>query len=214
LAVLAERDKLGPIVLADVGDNPGGGGRGNTMWILESLVSAGAANACLGVIFDPAVVADALAAGEGAAMIADFNRQSPSELSTRYRQPATVERLTDGKFIDHHGMGRGAEIDLGPSCLLRIGGVRVAVSSKRHQIYSTDFFAHFGIDIRSVSAFAVKSRGHFRAGFEHIVSPERIYEIDAPGLTSPNLQAIPWKHLPRPILPLDPDTVWEPRPVI
>ena len=56
-----------PLIFADVADNPGGGGRGNTMAILEAFHAAGVQNAVVGVIHDPALAAEAHAKGLGAA---------------------------------------------------------------------------------------------------------------------------------------------------
>jgi microcystin degradation protein MlrC len=54
----------------------------------------------------------------------------------------------------------------------------------------------------------VKSRGHFRAAFDELFSDDRILEVDVPGLTTPVLARVPWRRIPRPIYPLDPETVW------
>jgi microcystin degradation protein MlrC len=54
----------------------------------------------------------------------------------------------------------------------------------------------------------VKSRGHFRAGFDQLFRPEQILEVDAPGLTSPILANFKFRGLPRPIYPLDEDAQW------
>jgi hypothetical protein len=34
--------------------------------------------------------------------------------------------------------------------------------------------------------------------------------VDAPGLTSPVLSRFDFRHLPRPVYPLDPETTWAP----
>ena len=49
----------------------------------------------------------------------------------------------------------------------------------------------------------VKSRGHFRGGFDEFFNPAQIYEVDCPGLTSPILANFTWTKLPRPVYPLD-----------
>ena len=54
-------------------------------------------------------------------------------------------------------------------------------------------------------ALVVKSRGHFRGGFDEFFQHEQIVEVDAPGLTSPILSRFDWTKLPRPVLPLDQD---------
>jgi microcystin degradation protein MlrC len=84
------------------------------------------------------------------------------------------------------------------------------VISIRQQCLSNDYLQHFGLDAAEARVTVVKSRGHFRAGFQHIFPPERIIEADVPGLTSCNLLTFPWKHMPRPVYPMDPETTWEP----
>ena len=54
----------------------------------------------------------------------------------------------------------------------------------------------------------VKSRGHFRAGFDIWFSHERTYEIDTAGLTSPVLERWDFTRIPRPSYPFDQDAKW------
>ena len=68
----------------------------------------------------------------------------------------------------------------------------------------------FGLDIGKAHTVAVKSRGHFRSGFLPWFSPDRVYEVDTQGLTSPVLERIQFSHLPRPSYPLDESTQWTP----
>ena len=68
----------------------------------------------------------------------------------------------------------------------------------------------FGIDIAQARTVVVKSRGHFRGGFDEFFAPEQIYEVDCPGLTSPILKNFTWSKLPRPVYPLDEHTTWTP----
>ena len=46
----------------------------------------------------------------------------------------------------------------------------------------------------------------FRAAYEGIF--DEVIVIAAPGAASPDICALPWKSLSRPIYPLDADTVW------
>jgi len=79
-----------------VADNPGGGGRGTTMWILEAFHRAGVCDALVGVIHDPALAAEAHGLGEGAQFTARFNRDGGDEFSRPFTAPATVLRLRTG----------------------------------------------------------------------------------------------------------------------
>ena len=47
----------------------------------------------------------------------------------------------------------------------------------------------------------LKSRGHFRAAYEPF--SKEVIEVDASGLTTPNLKWFKYKNIPRPIHPLD-----------
>ena len=61
-------DTARPLIFADVADNPGGGGRGNTMWIIQAFHKAGVQDALVGVIHDPPLAAEAHRLGEGASL--------------------------------------------------------------------------------------------------------------------------------------------------
>jgi microcystin degradation protein MlrC len=81
--------------------------------------------------------------------------------------------------------------------------LQLVVISRRQQILSTDYFEHFGLSMADCTTAVVKSRGHFRAGFQHFVPDEGVLEVDVPGLSCQNLGRFTWSALPRPVWPLD-----------
>ena len=102
---------------------------------------------------------------------------------------------------------------MGPTAALEIGGaggIVAIVISARYQTADRVFFEQFGLDIGAARTVCVKSRGHFRAGFDLWFEPEQVVEVDTAGLTSPSLSRFEWKGLPRPVYPLDEDTDWVP----
>jgi microcystin degradation protein MlrC len=197
-----------PLIFADVADNPGGGGRGNTMWILEAFHNAGVQNALVGVIHDPALAAEAHRLGEGADLTARFNRDGGDEFSKPFTAPATVRRLHDGHMRGRRGIYANNTLALGPCAALQLGGITVVVISNRVQCADPIFFEAFGLDIATARVVVVKSRGHFRGGFDEFFRHEQVIEVDAPGLTSPILSRFPWKYMPRPVLPIDAAAEW------
>jgi microcystin degradation protein MlrC len=84
----------------------------------------------------------------------------------------------------------------------------VVVGSLRRQLHEPRMLEMHGIDIATARVVVVKSRGHFRAGFDEFFTHDRIVEVDCPGLTSPILTRFAWTKLPRPVLPLDADANW------
>jgi len=188
---------------ADVADNPGGGGRGNTMWILQALHAAGVRDALVGVIHDPALAAEAHQRGEGTSFTARFNRDGGDEFSRPFSAPATVRRLLSGTVRGRRGIYADNTLDLGPSAALQLDGITVVVLSHRYQCADPVFFEAFGLDIAAARVVVVKSRGHFRGGFDEFFRHQDIVEVDCPGLTSPILTNFAWRHLPRPVIPID-----------
>ena len=199
---------LPAVILADVADNPGGGGNGNTMWILQALHARGISGVIVGVITDPALAAEAHRLGQGARFRAVFNRVPPDDFSQRFEADARVITLRDGDCVGRRGFYAGRRMNLGPSALLDLGGIQVVVISIRTQCADPIFLEMMGLNIAAARAVAVKSRGHFRAGFDEFFPPAQVIEVDAPGLTSPVLTRFDFKNLPRPVFPIDLQAEW------
>ncbi|WP_159998606.1 M81 family metallopeptidase [Roseomonas sp. 18066] len=197
-----------PLIFADVADNPGGGGGGNTMFILQAFLKAGVEGALLGVIHDPSLVEEAQGLGVGARFVARFNRVPRDEFAHAFAAEAEVVALSDGRVTGRRGIFAKTAVALGATAALRLGGIVVVVISQRTQCADPVFLEHLGLDIGAARVVVVKSRGHFRGGFDEFFSPGRVVEVDAPGLTSPVLDRFKWTKLPRPVLPLDAGTAW------
>ncbi len=197
-----------PAIFADSGDNPGGGGRGNTTELLRAFIVARATGIYFGNFVDPALAAAAHAHGLGEGFLAEFNRTGADMFGERFTAPARVIALTDGRVVGRRGIYKGRSVELGLTAALDLGGVTVVVASQRKQCADPVFFEMHGLDPARATAVAVKSRGHFRAGFDEFFAPENVFEVDTGGLTAPVLERITFQHLPRPVFPLDPETVW------
>ena len=124
--------------------------------------------------------------------------------------------LGDGDVIGRRGLDQGRGLELGPCAALSLssgqgdGKLTVIIISKRNQTADPMFFEMLGLDPSAFGVVCVKSRGHFRAGFDEWFTPSQVFEIDTVGLTSPVLERLDFKRLPRPVYPLDEDTQWAP----
>ena len=209
VALAGDRDRK-PVIFSDSGDNPGGGGTGRTTELLSALVWSSAEDVLIGSFFDPPLAAEAHRLGIGARFRAEFNRHSGLPCDAPFEAEAEVVGLHDGTFVGRLGYAQGRTLKLGPSAALRIGGVTAVIISDRMQTADPGFFEIFGLDIAKAHTVAVKSRGHFRSGFLPWFSPDRVYEVDTQGLTSPVLERLQFNRLPRPSYPLDETTEWTP----
>jgi microcystin degradation protein MlrC len=196
------------VCLADVADNPGGGGRGNTTDVLEALLAARVQKVLLGNFVDAAAAAKCHAAGVGATVCFTLNEGCADEYGRVVPVEARVLALSDGMVVGRRGVYAGRTVHLGPAAAIRVGGLTMVVCSRRIQCADPVFFETFGLDIGEFSSLVVKSRGHFRAGIDEWYGDDKIIEVDAAGLTSPILERFTWKRLPRPVWPLDSETRW------
>jgi microcystin degradation protein MlrC len=180
------------------------------MYLLKALHEAKVRNALVGIIYDPALAAEAHKYGLHYQFDAQFNRDETTEFSEPWSAPARVVGLTDGECVGRRGIYAGMSLKMGPCTALQIGGITVVVVSHRRQCADPVFFEMVALDVAKARIVVVKSRGHFRGGFDEFFKHEQIVEVDLPGLTSPMLHNFAWRRLPRPVIPLDGGVSWEP----
>ena len=201
---------LPAVLLADVADNPGGGGRGNTTYLLREIHQRGLQGVVIGMMFDPTLAAEATTAGIGTRFMARFNQHDNTRFSEPYAAEVIVESLQDAPCIGRRGIYKDRRVELGQCALLNMDGIRILVVSHRHQCADPVFLERMGVDLAGVRVLVIKSRGHFRAGFDEHFRSESIIEVDAPGLTTPDLAKLNLDRVPRPVYPLDKDMEWAP----
>ena len=191
-----------PFVLGDFSDNPGGGSYGDSPVLLKAMVEAGLQNAAFAVISDPAVAAAAIQAGVGAELSMPLGGKFDPSIAPPFDMTGTVMKTSaEGRFIFEGPMMRGVEAVMGPSAVIRIGGVETVVITNRFQAYDRMFFVHFDIMPEEKSVVAIKSAHHFRAAYGPMA--REIMLVDAAGITSPDPKKFPYQKIRRPIWPLD-----------
>jgi microcystin degradation protein MlrC len=199
----AARGERSPVLLADVADNPGGGAPATSTFVLAALAAADVRGVVLGLQCDRVLVDAAWQAGVGARLRAELNAGSARPLAPPFAGDAEVLALVDAPLMPTRGVYAGSTRHPGRCCALRFGGIDVGVSSHPVQCADDDTLRHAGLDVDAARVVVVKSRGHFRAGFDHLFTPDQIIEVGAPGVATPELHTVAWQHLPRPVFPLD-----------
>jgi microcystin degradation protein MlrC len=181
-----------PIIIADTQDNPGAGGDSDTTGMLRALVR-NKASAATGVIYDPQSAKAAHDAGVGAKVTLALGGKSGIPGDAPYQETFIVEKLSDGKFVAPGPYYGGREMDMGPSAALRIGDVRVVVSSHKAQLADQSMYRYVGIEPTEQAILVNKSSVHFRADFEPIA--EKLLICAAPGAMPADPAALPWTRL-------------------
>ena len=191
-----------PLVLADFTDNPGSGGYGDGVRLLEAMIGANLENAAFGCVADGEAARRCIDAGKGRELsVALGAKVDPRTYGPPLLVRGTVEHVSDGTFVCQGPMSKGVEFALGPTAVLRCGGVRVIVATHNTQVYDLQVFLSQKIDPLACSVVAVKSWHHFRAAFEPI--SRKVMLVDSGGLASMDLKRFPYQKVRRPIWPLD-----------
>jgi microcystin degradation protein MlrC len=200
-AARTKSDKKGPLVIADGTDNPGGGGYNDTTPVLQALIVAKIENAAVGTIYDPGTVQQAMKAGVGAEIEVALGGHTDPSMGAPVKAKAIVKMLSDGVFRNDGPMNAGVESNMGPTAVLRIGGIDVVTISNRIQTTDLQVFLSQGIDPRTKDVLVVKSVQHFRAAYAPIA--REIVLVDSGGICSPDISRLKFTKLRRPIWPLD-----------
>jgi microcystin degradation protein MlrC len=183
-----------PVIIADTQDNPGAGGDSNTTGMLRALVRADAKRAALGIMVDPAAARAAHDAGQGAVIDIALGGFSGIPGDSPFHAKFMVETLSDGKFIASGPFYGGAPLNLGPSACLRIGDVRVVLTTHKAQMADQQMYRFVGIEPTEQAILVNKSSVHFRADFQPIA--ETILVCTAPGPMPLSPASLPWTRLP------------------
>ncbi len=191
----------GPIVLADIGDNPGGGAPVDGTIVLKAILDEGLEGGVLALIADPEAVVKATEAGVGNSVEVELGGHIDEMHGAPLQVTGRVRTISEGKWIVKGPMGTGSETDMGPTVVLEIGGNDVIVTTKRLQPLDLQLYRSLGIEPTEKGFIVVKSSVHYRASHEPIA--REVIELDTPGLTSPRLAGFDFKKIRRPIFPLD-----------
>jgi microcystin degradation protein MlrC len=191
----------GPVVLADIADNTGGGAAGDTTEILRELLRVGATGTTVACIWDPEAARACVEAGVGATLTVAVGGKVDASHGAPLTLTGRVRAVSDGRFVHKGPMMRGLAGRLGPTAVLEVGGVKIILISLRWQTLDPEMLRFVGIEPERERIVVVKSTIHYRAAFEPIA--REILEVDAPGLSSSNLGRFPFTAVRRPIFPLD-----------
>ena len=193
--------KEGPIVLADIGDNPGGGTPCDSTFVIKAVLEEGLTGGVFGVIWDLVAAAKAARAGPGNEIEVNLGGHTDRLHGKPIRVKAHVKSVSDGQWLVKGPMGTGSLTEMGLTAVLNVAGNDLIVTSLRLQPLDLELYRSQGIEPTTAKFIVVKSSVHYRASHEPVA--KEIIELDTPGLTSPRLASFKFRKIKRPIFPLD-----------
>jgi microcystin degradation protein MlrC len=176
----------GPVVLADVSDNAGGGAPADATFLLEEILKRRIQNVATGIYWDPTAVRICREAGEGATLNLRLGGKCGPMSGRPLDLRVTVRKLASGLS---QRFGKLAA-PLGGTVWIETEGVDIVVNDLRTQTFHPEAFAALGIDLSCRKIVCVKSSQHFHAGFAPIASD--VIHVATPGSIMPDYANIPY----------------------
>lgn len=186
----------GPVIVADIWDNPGGGVAGDSTILLNHIFDRGVKNVALAPLWDPMAVRLCHAAGEGATLPLRFGGKTSAHAGAPIDADVTILKTQK----DAHQSFGASIVPLGDIATISTQGVEIILTTNRAQGFSPDLFSNGGIDPLAKSILIVKSTNHFHGAFAPIASAIFYASVEGPYPNDPAKNN--YKNLTRKIWPI------------
>ncbi|QWW67617.1 M81 family metallopeptidase [Rhizobium sp. WYJ-E13] len=186
----------GPVVLAESGDNPTGGGVGDRADVLAELIAKGATGVVFAGIADKAATEACYAANVGATLDLTVG----ASLDTKGSKPVTGRFVVKFLHETDHAADRQAVVS--------IGGIDLVLSAKRRPYHNIVDFTRLGLDPRTAKIVVVKS-GYLSPELAPIANPNLM--ALSVGVVDQFVERLPRLRKQHPTYPFDKDFGFEPQ---
>ena len=184
-----------PVVLAESGDNPTGGGVGDRAEMLAALIARDTQGVIFAGIADQPATDAAYAAGRGARVQLHIGASlDPASIP--------VDAEAEVVFLLETDEARLRE------AVVRIGGISLVLTARRRPFHNIADFTRLGLDPHAARIIAVKS-GYLSPELGPIANPGLM--ALSPGVVDQFVERTTRQHIPRPSFPFDRDFAWEPK---
>lgn len=193
--------KAGYAVINEGSDNPGNGCPGDGTHLIRALLKKDLPGTVMGPVFDPEAAALCHGHRPGETFTLTFGGKTNPIYGTPITAEVTLLALCDGTFECATPVHQGATMCHGPSARIKISNVEVILVSVRFQTYDDRPFTMLGANMADYKLVGLKSMAHFRAYFKD--TADAIVTADTPSTIYSDIRACPYKHIKRPIYPLE-----------
>ena len=202
----ALRSKKAPVVLVDSADNIGGGAPGDGTVLLEELLRVNASGAVVSIA-DPQALVEITRAGVGATVHVRIGGKTDAYHGKPVEVSGTVLRIACGDFSYHGSYMTARRVNAGMAAVLKCGEVTIVVRERKVMPFDSEELRVLGIEPAHCRIIVVKSAIAWRAAYGSIA--QEVIEAGTPGICSANLSSLPFKHVRRPVAPLDARFEWQ-----
>jgi microcystin degradation protein MlrC len=195
----AQAEPRGPIVLADVSDNPGGGAPSDATFLLRAMIERGMTSVATGLFWDPVAVRICREAGEGATLSLRLGGKCGPMSGDPLDLVVTVRKCASG-LTQRFGT---LPAPMGEAVWVEADGIDIVINDVRGQTFHPEAFEQLGIVLSERRYVCVKSSNHYQAGFNPIAA--KVIPVATPGSITPDYANIPYTKRARDYWPAVPD---------
>ncbi len=179
----------GPVVLADIADNAGGGAMSDSTFLLRAVLEQGVADVAIGAFWDLGAIQICRQAGIGAHVDLRLGGKCGPASGDPIDLPVTVKAIKDD--FSQPGLSN-IRSPLGLSVWVQAAdGLDIVLTSMRSQVFSPEIFTGLGIDLAYKKLIIVKSTQHFHALFAPLAKV--VLYVSSPGAMSNNFADLPYR---------------------
>ena len=195
----------GPIILVEPSDNIGGGAPGDGTGVLRTLLEHRVEKALV-AINDPGAVEHLAGMQTGDSVTLSIGGKGSTLDAGPVEVEVTLVSRSEGNFQledpnSHLASMNGLSIAMGPSAVVRTAGVTILLTSRKTPPFDLGQFRSQGIEPCDFAVIGVKAAVAHRRAYDPIMGAT--FFVDTPGPCRSDLTSFPWKHLRRPVWPLD-----------
>jgi microcystin degradation protein MlrC len=196
MLALAKASKTAPVILADSGDNPTGGGVGDRADVLAALIAMDWQGAIIAGITDRPAVEQCFALGLGAELTLKIGASL---------DPTGVSIQTQAKVL-HLQPG---ETQAEAQAVVQIGGITLVLAAKRRPYHNIADFTLLGLDPGKTRLLVVKS-GYLSPELAPLANPNLMALTE--GVVNQDIPRLANQHRAKATLPFDPRPEFTPAP--
>ncbi|TAV50872.1 M81 family peptidase [Rhizobium leguminosarum] len=185
-----------PVVLAESGDNPTGGGVGDRADVLAELIARGATGVVFAGIADKAATEACYAAGIGAELELSVGASLDTKGSKPVSGPFTVKFLHETSDPSDR------------QAVVSVAGIDLVLSAKRRPYHNIVDFTRLGLDPHQAKIIVVKS-GYLSPELAPLANPNLM--ALSTGVVDQFVERLPRLRKQHPTYPFDKDFAFEPQ---
>lgn len=197
------------VMISESADAINSGAGGDNPALIRALVEHAGDAPALTFACDAAVVEQAASCSPGERVGLSFGSGGDRRFTQPYGTSMIVQRQVPGRFRLEGTLLPGLEQDMGGAVVLRAGNTHVLVSRRPVFCSEPNLYRCAGLEPADHKIVGIKSPYSFRPNFAAISTT--VLTLDMKGPASPNLCGFDWRHVGRPLYPLDPDAAYAPR---